>query len=339
MCDQDLASAVAIMDAFERECLPSPLELLRIAPIARLAQQVGVTISIKRDDLIHPQISGNKWRKLIGNLRSIVSHGNRPVISFGGAYSNHLVALATAAQQLQLPMIAIIRGEAPPLSRWNSRLRYLQSVGVELHFVSREVYRQRHDAVYWEQWLAQYPNAVIIPEGGSNALALQGVGRMVNEVRHQLSWPSGVPDSPLTAAPITHWMCPIGSGGTTAGLLAHSLPSEKVVAISVLKGADDLSDRIAELLLTAGHSEHAVTALMSRLEVDHRYHFGGYARSTMALDQWVQTVCQQGVPVEPVYTGKLFFALREKLNNGDFPEGSHIVVIHTGGVWVDDAAQ
>lgn len=298
--------------------LPSPLEPLSISPFDELAQSLGIHISIKRDDLIHPYVSGNKWRKLVGYYERI--HQERPpyVISFGGAYSNHLIALATINAALNIQTIAIIRGESP--RQWNERLLKLKALGVILHFVSRTEYRRREEISYQSEWLARYPNAHIIPEGGTSHDALSGMRSLVDEVRDQVSTQG--------LSRITDWVTPLASGGTMAGLLAASQSEENVHGISVLKGAEYLADRVYAFADNAqNHVDHGAAFFYWDM------HGGGYAKANAKLLSTIEAFRAQGMPCEPVYTGKVLSALATLIDSCRFRPGAHIVMLHTGGVW------
>jgi 1-aminocyclopropane-1-carboxylate deaminase len=315
------SSNESFADRFIQQHLPSPLQQWSLDQLSLHTSQQDITLSIKRDDLIHPQVSGNKWRKLVGNLQTIQDKNRQTVISFGGAYSNHLVALATLCANIKIPLVAIIRGEEPPIDKWNPRLQYLQHLAVELIFVSREEYRQRDSSDYQKQWQQRYPNSIVIPEGGTNTDALSGVGSMVEEARKQVLQQH--------LPPVSHWIVPVGSGGTVAGITTTARAPEKVWGVCVLKGAEYLEERVSSLLKTKTSDQYS----KSDYKIWHDFHCGGYAKQNSELIELVKKITAAGLTLEPVYSGKLFLALQQWLANGIFPTGSHIVFIHTGGVW------
>ncbi len=231
--------------------LPSPLQRLHHPLLTRY----GVELWCKRDDLIHPAISGNKWRKLKYHLRHAKEHGKRHLLSFGGAYSNHIHALAAAGCQSGLRTTGIIRGEYDAVS--NSTLRDARRWGMDLVFVDRQSYRRRQDP----GWLAQFdaPDTLIVPEGGSSPLAIPGVAELVGEV----------PFSPDL------WVLPCASGGTLAGLIAGKRDREQILAIAVLKGGGFIADEVCRL--------HPAAANIPgwRIALDH--HDDGYAKFSPAL--------------------------------------------------------
>ncbi|HHQ4670909.1 TPA: 1-aminocyclopropane-1-carboxylate deaminase/D-cysteine desulfhydrase [Aeromonas veronii] len=281
--------------------LPSPLHPLHHSLLIRY----DVELWCKRDDLIHPTISGNKWRKLKYHLQHAREHGKNHLLSFGGAYSNHIHALAAAGCQSGLRTTGIIRGESDAVS--NSTLRDAKRWGMDLVFVDRQSYRQRQDP----DWLARFdaPGTLIVPEGGSSPLAIPGVAELVSEV----------PFSPDL------WVLPCASGGTLAGLIAGKRDQEQILAIAVLKGGSFIADEVCRL--------HPAAASIPgwRIALDH--HDGGYAKFSPALWQWVQDFsAETGLPLEPIYSGKAMWGLFRELAAGRIAPGSKIVFIHTGGM-------
>ncbi|WP_429051712.1 1-aminocyclopropane-1-carboxylate deaminase/D-cysteine desulfhydrase [Aeromonas veronii] len=281
--------------------LPSLLQHLHHPLLTRY----GVELWCKRDDLIHPAISGNKWRKLKYHLLHAKEHGKRHLLSFGGAYSNHIHALAAAGCQSSLRTTGIIRGEYDAVS--NSTLRDALRWGMDLVFVDRQSYRRRQDP----DWLAQFdaPDTLIVPEGGSSPLAIPGVAELVDEV----------PFSPDL------WVLPCASGGTLAGLIAGKRDREQILAIAVLKGGGFIADEVCRL--------HPAAANIPgwRIALDH--HDGGYAKFSPALWQWVQNFsATTDLPLEPIYSGKAMWGLFRELAAGRIATGSKIVFIHTGGM-------
>ncbi|MFM5715162.1 1-aminocyclopropane-1-carboxylate deaminase/D-cysteine desulfhydrase [Aeromonas allosaccharophila] len=281
--------------------LPSPLQRLHHPLLTRY----DVELWCKRDDLIHPAISGNKWRKLKYHLLHAREHGKQHLLSFGGAYSNHIHALAAAGYQTGLRTTGIIRGEADAVS--NTTLRDARRWGMDLVFVDRQSYRRRQDP----DWLAQFdaPDTLIVPEGGSSPLAIPGVAELVGEV----------PFSPDL------WVLPCASGGTLAGLIAGKRDREQILAIAVLKGGDFIADEVCRL--------HPAAASIPgwRIALDH--HDGGYAKFSPALWQWVEDFsADTGLPLEPIYSGKAMWGLFRELAAGRIAPGSKIVFIHTGGM-------
>jgi 1-aminocyclopropane-1-carboxylate deaminase len=278
-----------------------------------LLTQNKVTLSIKRDDLLHPSISGNKWRKLKYNLLHAEANGIKNLLSFGGAYSNHIHALAAAAHHFNFNATAIIRGESHYAS--NSTLSQAQQWGMTLDFVDRKTYRLKDQADYLAQLQLQYPNTYIIPEGGTNALAIPGVEEVVSELIEQ------------TEDPIDHLFTATGSIGTLSGLISGAIkysPVTQLHGIAVLKNADYLKASVSHLV-------PAADTINWQLHTE--FHEGGYGKISPKLATFCQQFTQHTqIPIEPIYTGKMLYALWQLIEQDYFPQGQHIVAIHTGGL-------
>ncbi|MEH6454039.1 MAG: pyridoxal-phosphate dependent enzyme [Psychromonas sp.] len=295
-------------------------KIIKASPLQKvthpLLDEYGLKLSVKRDDLLHPDISGNKWRKLKFNLLAARSQEVNHIISFGGAFSNHIHALAAAGFHLGFKTTGIIRGESSYAS--NPTLNQAQAWGMELEFVSRIEYRRRNDSDYLLSLKERFPNALIVPEGGSNQTALPGVMESVQEMQQQ------------STCAIDHIITATGSGGTLAGLIAGSSKTGlncKVTGVAVLKKADYLNQQI-EILL---QQNNVTNAPEWRLQT--RFHQGGYAKVNKELALFCQQFSlQTGIPIEPIYTGKMFYALFELVEQGHFKKGEHIIALHTGGL-------
>ena len=266
-------------------------------------------VSIKRDDSIHPIISGNKWRKLKFNLDFAKAHNYTGVISFGGSFSNHIHALAFACQQQGLKSIGIIRGEKEYAS--NYTLSMAQKWGMELNFVDRKTYRLRENEDYLAELKKTYPDYLIVPEGGSNKLALPGVGEVITELNHQCEF-----DTLLT---------PVGSGGTLAGLIKADKNQHQLIGIAVLKQNGYLIDQVNSLLGDPSNYTH--------WQIMSEFHRGGYAKFSKDDANKILNFSQQtGFTFEPVYSGKMILALLDLIAQDFFPKGHRIVILHTGGL-------
>lgn len=279
---------------------PSPLDLFR--PDWDGAETL--TIYIKRDDLIHPVISGNKWRKLssiFADTRDIPSH----IVSFGGGYSNHLHALGYLCYVLNIRCTAIIRGDYS--QNMTPMLSDLKHWNTDIQFVDRATYARRHDERFVHELRQQHKGALIVPEGGSASTALSGLKMMMDEI----------------SVSFDYILAPVASGATLAGI-ASSLPlNKKACGIAVLKGQEYLESLVSDLM------PHQC----DNWSVDHRFHGGGYAKKDKTLLDFCYEMREMhNIPVEPVYSGKLFFALKNKIAAGEFPAGSRIIVLHTGGL-------
>lgn len=273
----------------------------------------NVQVKIKRDDIIHSVISGNKWRKLKYNLQQVKqSQSINGVASFGGCYSNHIHALAFACFEKNIPCVGIIRGEEEYAN--NFTLSWAKHWGMKLCFVDRKTYRRRHDSDYLEELQQQYPHYFIVPEGGSNKLAIAGVSEVVTELIQQTEF-----DTLIT---------PVGSGGTLAGLIAGDQlnnTTHNILGVAVLKNAKFLEDEIKCLLPAA--TKHTKWQLLTE------FHRGGYTKfSSKDADRILAFSQITGVDFEPIYSGKMILAFLDLLEQGYFISGERIVLLHTGGM-------
>nr|WP_275441490.1 pyridoxal-phosphate dependent enzyme [Psychrobium sp. MM17-31] len=264
-----------------------------------------IKVYIKRDDLIHPQISGNKWRKLKYNLLYAKQQGYNEVLSFGGAYSNHIHSLAFAGQANGLKTIGIIRGEYDPN---NPTIRDAKEAGMHIEFVNRSDYRRRFDQDYLSEIQDKYPNALIVPEGGTNDLALLGLAEMVEEI-------------PKEKAQFIITAC--GSGGTSAGILKAMQPEQTLISIPVLKKADYLKQEIIDLAKCNVHQLQFLT----------EFHQGGYGKVTPELVTFIeQFETTHAIQLEPIYNGKMMIAFYQLVRENYFKPHSSVTLIHTGGL-------
>ncbi|MCP9767680.1 1-aminocyclopropane-1-carboxylate deaminase/D-cysteine desulfhydrase [Lacihabitans sp. LS3-19] len=268
-----------------------------------LFEEKQVEVFVKRDDLTHEHISGNKFRKLKYNLLFAKNKGFKKLATFGGAYSNHIAAFAEACALFGFEGLGIIRGDelnensSPTLKRATER-------GMKFTFVSRTAYRDKDKIA--ESLPKDY---FIIPEGGTNTLALPGVGELINELNSQQF------DYICTA---------VGTGGTMAGLLSNHDFKGKIIGVAVLKNGDFLRNDISGFL-NKDFPENVM------LETE--YHFGGYGKHNAELLDFIKTFeAKHQIPLDQVYTGKMFYSILEKIKKGDFEKGSRILLIHTGGL-------
>jgi 1-aminocyclopropane-1-carboxylate deaminase len=284
--------------------LPSPIHIIT-HPIL---DEFGVNLSIKRDDLIHPKISGNKWRKLNLNLQYTKAKNLNTIITYGGAYSNHLYATAAACQMLGIRSIGIIRGE---IDYANPTLSFCVANGMTLWSVSRSEYRQKEESPVIQEIISRYQNSYVIPEGGSNEYGMMGVAEIHKEIVQQLSIQ---PD---------YIICACGSGGTTAGLAIGASPKTKILSIPVLK-TDHLTHEVKVLIGDRQHSE---------IEYVLDYHHGGYAKySNQLVDQILRLRQEINIPLDQVYNGKALLGLFDMISKHKFEPGSNLLYLHTGGM-------
>lgn len=275
-----------------------------------LFEEKGVMVFIKREDLIHPQVSGNKWRKLKYNLQQAKTEKHTQLLTFGGAYSNHILATAAAGKLAHFETIGVIRGEEHlPL---NSTLAFAKSCGMQLHYLDRSTYRQKHLPDIQTQLMDQFGSCYIIPEGGSNLWAVKGCSEMVKEI--------DIPFDYICAA--------CGTGGTLAGIIAGLEGKQNIIGIPVLKGANFLYEEIESLLKQYNASTH-----FTNWELHLNYHFGGYAKNKPELKQFILDFQQRHhIDIEFVYTAKLFWGIYDLIKNDYFQPETRIMAIHTGGL-------
>ncbi|GAB3180152.1 pyridoxal-phosphate dependent enzyme [Streptomyces incanus] len=286
-----------------RPRLPSPVQDVMDERFERR----GVRLVLKRDDLIHPELIGNKWRKLAPNLSAAAG---RTVLTFGGAYSNHLRATAAAGRLLGLPTVGVVRGQELAGRPLNASLARCVADGMRLHFVDRMTYRGKTAPATLAAVLreAGAEGAYVVPEGGSNALAVRGCQVLGEEL-------AGRADVVAVAC---------GTGGTLAGLVSGLGPGGRALGVPVLKGGF----LAAEI---RGLQAEAFGGPRGDWNLDDRFHFGGYARTTPEIDAFAADFeHRHGVPVERVYVAKLLYALAALVEENAFPRGSTVAAVVTG---------
>lgn len=264
-----------------------------------------ITVSIKREDLLHPHISGNKFRKLKYNLLQAEREGHQTLLTFGGAFSNHIAATAAAGCEYGFKTIGIIRGEELAAGRQdNPTLKFAAEQGMQLVFVSRTDYRLKNTPEFIEMLRSEYGHFYLVPEGGTNTYAVRGCTEILTE----------------EDASFTHIACAVGTGGTVSGIINASAPNQQVLGFPALKGAG-LSDEICKF------------ALQDNWKLVEDYHFGGYGKVNEELVAFINSFFSEtGIPLDPVYTGKMVFGVIDLINKGFFPPRSRILMIHTGGL-------
>ena len=270
-----------------------------------LLKNTSVKLFIRREDLIHPFVSGNKFRKLKYNLLEAKNQKKTTLLTFGGAFSNHIAATASAGKQNGFNTIGIIRGEelASKINE-NPTLKFAQENGMVFEFVSREAYRLKESNDFIEDLKNNYGDFYVIPEGGTNDLAVKGCEEILKE-----------DDS------FFDFICSsIGTGGTISGIINSTLPHQKVLGFPSLKG-----DFLQKDIRKFAHKEN--WTLISD------YHFGGYGKVSTELIAFINSFYQENdIPLDPIYTGKMVFGVIDLIHQGYFPENSKILMIHTGGL-------
>jgi len=267
--------------------------------------RLNAQVSLKPDYLIHPTVSGNKYRKLKYNLEKVRSEHHKGILTFGGAFSNHIAATAAAGQALNIPTVGIIRGEElASKAELNATLSYAKSCGMHLEFVTRSVYKEKTDSEYLNSLLELFKNFYILPEGGSNGLAVKGCEEILTQK-----------DQAFDII-----CCAVGTGGTIAGLINASLPSQKIIGFPVLKGGF-LNEDICKF------------ATQSNWELWDTYHFGGYAKLDSKLITFMNHFkATYNIPLDPVYTAKMMYGIFDAIQTGRIPKEAKILAIHTGGL-------
>jgi len=270
-----------------------------------LQSRPDITLAIKREDLIHPFVSGNKYRKLKYNISEALKLGQHRLLTFGGAFSNHIAAVAAAGKEQGLQTIGIIRGDelTGGVSN-NPTLQFATDCGMQLEFISREAYRQKSEAAFIEKLQQKFGDYYLLPEGGTNDLAVKGCEEILTQAD----------------AAFEYICCAVGTGGTISGLINSAKPCQQVLGFPAVKG-DFLRQEIHKF------------AKPDNWKLISDYQFGGYAKVNEELIGFLNRFyLENGVPLDPVYTGKMVFGVIDLVQKDYFPSGSKILMIHTGGL-------
>ena len=268
-------------------------------------ENTNVSLYIKREDLLHPYVSGNKFRKLKYNLVRAKSENKKTLLTFGGAFSNHILAVAAAGKEQGFKTIGIIRGEElKDKIAENSTLKKAQDFGMFFEFEDREIYREKSSPEFIQQLAEKFEDFYLIPEGGTTELAVKGCEEILK----------------VTDEKFDYICCAVGTGGTISGLINCSKNSQQVLGFPALKG-DFLREDICKFVSK------------SNWDLIADYHFGGYAKVSEELILFINDFYKKyKVPLDPIYTGKMLFGVMDLINKNYFPENSKILVIHTGGL-------
>jgi 1-aminocyclopropane-1-carboxylate deaminase len=260
-------------------------------------------------DLTHPHISGNKWYKLKYNIEEARRQNKDTILTFGGAYSNHIYATAAAGKIFNFNTVGIIRGEEHP--QLNPTLSFAKEQGMKLCYLNRESYRRKNTNEIIQMLKNLIGDFYLLPEGGTNEFAVEGCKEIINDINQDFDY----------------ICCPCGTGGTLAGLIAGLNGEKFALGFAVLKGASFLNDNINSLLKP--YNGERLTNWVINLD----YHFGGYAKINAELIKFVERLTSvSNIPFEPIYTGKMLFGIYDLALKGFFKEGSRILAIHTGGL-------
>jgi 1-aminocyclopropane-1-carboxylate deaminase len=287
----------------------------------------GIRLLIKRDDLIHEHISGNKWRKLKHNISEAIQQNHHTILTFGGAYSNHISATAYTCKKVGLESIGIIRGEDDST---NPTLNFARENGMQLHFVSREDYKIMtsvgacRGTPLLEELEKMFGRFFLIPEGGANGLGVRGCAEILSEVEEQFDIVC----------------CAVGTGTTLAGLAISLKQDQKLVGFPALKGGGFLKEEAERLIgesrlvsLSVVEGSNGFDCAQPSFELTTDYHFGGYAKLKPELLEFINGFTERtGIPLDPIYTCKMMFGMYDLILKGHFASGTTILAMHTGGL-------
>lgn len=275
---------------------------------AEFLEKAGVRLLVRREDLNHPFVSGNKWWKLKNNLARASALGVDTLLTVGGAYSNHIYSVAAAAHAMGLKSIGVIRGEETlPL---NATLQFATGQGMSIHYVSRQAYREKSSPEFVERLRAQHGSFYFIPEGGTNELAVQGsreLGELlIKEIEFDI-------------------VClPVGTGGTLAGIIQALRSDQQAIGFSVLKSGGFLEDEVRKWL-SAG--------VIATWRIETGFDFGGYAKDTQELRDFIRFQEEKNqLPLDPVYTAKTLYGIMGLVRRGEIPPSTTVLMVHTGGL-------
>lgn len=273
----------------------------------KLFEQKKIRIFVLELDKIHPQINGNKYFKLKYNLEQIKIEKTDTILTFGGAYSNHILACAAAGKINKLKTIGIIRGEELNENS-NSILKQATSFGMELKFISREKYRLKESSEFISELKNIHGNFFLIPEGGSNKLAVKGAAEITSYIK----------------TPFDFICCACGTGGTIAGISTSMLPHQKAIGISVIKAKNYFEEKIPVLLSRKKIPEN--------IFINTDFHFGGYGKTSLELKTFSSTFnIKHKIKIDEIYNAKLFYAIYKLAEQDFFEKGKTIVCLNTGG--------
>jgi 1-aminocyclopropane-1-carboxylate deaminase/D-cysteine desulfhydrase-like pyridoxal-dependent ACC family enzyme len=280
--------------------IPSPVQVLHSA----FLESHELSITVKRDDLIHPEISGNKWRKLKYNLEQMKKQGGQVLLTFGGAYSNHIAATAALGKHYNISTVGVIRGDE---GFSNSTLEQARENGMKLHFIDRITYKEKNAPHFLANLKRQFGDFYLVPEGGANELGVKGCEEILREEKGDYNYV-------IVAA----------GTGTTASGICRSLIKEKLLVFPALKGGGFILEEM---------KEYCSQSQLAEVELVLDYHFGGFGKMKPELLRFMNAFhSQYELELDRIYTSKMFFGLFSLIEQHYFPKGSKLLVIHTGGL-------
>lgn len=282
---------------------------------AKLVLDSEIEVDVRREDLIHETISGNKWRKLYYNLKQAKKRGNDTLLTFGGAFSNHIAATAAAGKENGFKTIGVIRGEE--ILPLNPTLAFAKSCGMQFHYVGRTLYKQKDSYDFKEYLRGLFGVFYLIPEGGSNYYGTNGCMEVLT----------------LSDNKYSHIAVPAGTGCTAAGIAMKLKPHQKLLVFSSLKGGDFLIDEIRNYIFEIILDDELVDDMISRVNIVTDYHFGGYAKTKPELIAFLRAFNQEhNIKWDAIYNGKMAYGIMDMLSNNYFDKESKLLLIHTGGL-------
>jgi 1-aminocyclopropane-1-carboxylate deaminase len=265
----------------------------------------GIELFLQRDDLLHPEISGNKWRKLKYNIKAFKNGGFDQIVTFGGAFSNHIAATAAAGHKFNVPTVGIIRGEESSIS--NPTLKLAKNKGMNLKFINRTKYKQKDEETFLKALALEFPNSLIIPEGGANANGILGCAEIIDN-----------------SSDYDIVVCACGTGGTLSGIISSLDSNTESIGIPVLKNAFFIEKDIQNNL-------DRINCKNDNWKLNYDYHLGGYAKFNEELHLFIEFFFKETkIKLDPIYTGKMMYgiidlATKNKLTN------KRLLAVHTGG--------
>lgn len=274
-----------------------------------VVEKSGVSLYLKREDLLHPEVSGNKFRKLKYNLKEAISQEHDSILTFGGAYSNHVAATAAAGKLYDLKTVGVIRGEElgedlDKTLQGNPTLNFAASCGMEFEFLARPLYRQKDSVEVLKNLQKKFGSFYLVPEGGTNSLAVKGCEEILSEKDKHFDIVC----------------CPVGTGGTISGIINSSSRNQEIIGFPALKG-DFLTSEIEKFAAKKNW----------KLTID--YSFGGYAKVNSELVHFMNKFrSDYNIVLDPVYTGKMMYGIFDLIEKGHFSQNTCILAIHTGGL-------
>lgn len=266
--------------------------------------ETSVSLELRREDLLHPEISGNKFRKLKYNLMQARKSAFNQLLTFGGAFSNHISAVAAAGKEFGFKTIGIIRGEELAHQPLNSTLQFAESCGMKLHFISRSAYRLKENDDFIKELKSRFGDFYLLPEGGTNAAAVKGCKEILNNE-----------DAKYDAVCVA-----VGTGGTMAGILEASEIHQQIMGFSVLNGIFQ-------------KKEIEKYTSKTNFQLTDAYSFGGYGKIDLKLIRFINEFKEKtGIALDPIYTGKLMYGVLDLIKTNYFKENSRILALHSGGL-------